>query len=52
MQLVFGWIVGAFVSAAEPPPEHAFRAAFAVQAAVTLLAVVVYAPIPDVKPRG
>ena len=41
MQLVF-----------EPPPEHAFRAAFAVQAAMTLLAVVVYAPIPDVKPRG
>lgn len=51
MQLVFGWIVGTFVSAAEPPPEHAFRAAFAVQAAVTLLAVVIYAPIQDVKPR-
>jgi sugar phosphate permease len=51
MQLVFGWVVGAFAHSAGPPPEHAFRAAFAVQAAAALLAVAVYAPIRDVKPR-
>jgi MFS family permease len=52
MQLVFGWIVGVFVVGAEVPPEHAYRAGFAAQAAVALLAIVVYAPIRDVRPRG
>lgn len=52
MQLVFGWIVGAFAHTAGTPPEHAFRAAFAVQAAVALLAIAIYAPIKDVRPRG
>ena len=52
MQLVFGWILGAFAQTAGVPPEHAYRAAFAVQAAVTLVAIAIYAPIRDVRPRG
>ena len=52
MQLAFGWIVGAFAQAAGAPPEHAYRAAFAAQAAAALLAIAIYAPIRDVKPRG
>ena len=52
MQLAFGWIVGAFAQEAGVPPEHAYRAAFAAQAAVALLAIAIYAPIRDVKPRG
>jgi sugar phosphate permease len=52
MQLAFGWIVGAFAQEAGVPPERAYRAAFAAQAAVALLAIAVYAPIRDVKPRG
>jgi sugar phosphate permease len=52
MQLAFGWIVGAFAQQAGAPPEHAYRAAFAVQAAAALLAIAIYAPIRDVKPRG
>ena len=52
MQLTFGWIVGAFVQTAGAAPEHAYRAAFAVQAAVALFAIVIYAPIRDVRPRG
>ena len=52
MQLAFGWIVGAFAQTAGVPPEHAYRAAFAVQAAAALLAIAIYAPIRDVRPRG
>jgi MFS family permease len=52
MQLAFGWIVGAISGSAGVPPEHAYRAGFAAQAAVTLLAIAIYAPIRDVKPRG
>jgi MFS family permease len=52
MQLVFGWIVGAFAETAGVPPEHAYRTAFAAQAAVALLAIAIYAPIRDVPPRG
>ena len=48
-QLVFGWIVGTFVQAAGAPPEVAYRTAFAVQAAATLLAILIYAPIRDVN---
>jgi sugar phosphate permease len=52
MQLAFGWIVGAFAQTAGAPPDHAYRAAFAVQAVAALLAIAIYAPIRDVKPRG
>ena len=52
MQLAFGWIIGAFAQAKGAPPEHAYRAGFAAQAAVTLLAIAIYVPIRDVKPRG
>ena len=52
MQLAFGWIVGAFAQTAGAPPEHAYRAAFAAQAAAALLAIAIYAPIRDVRPRG
>ena len=52
MQLAFGWIVGSFAQTAGVPPERAYRAAFAVQAAVTLIAIAIYAPIRDVRPRG
>jgi MFS family permease len=52
MQLVFGWIVGAFAQAAGAPPEQAYRAGFAALAAAALLAIVIYAPVRDVRPRG
>ncbi len=52
MQLAFGWIVGSFAEDGGVPPERAYRAAFAVQAAVTLIAIAIYAPIRDVRPRG
>jgi MFS family permease len=52
MQLAFGWIVGAVAEAAGSAPEHAYRVAFAAQAAVTLLAIVIYVPVRDARPRG
>jgi len=52
MQLAFGWIVGTFALVAGAPPEQAYRAAFAIQAAAALLAIAIYAPIRDVRPRG
>jgi hypothetical protein len=52
MQMAFGWIVGAFAQTAGVPPEHAYRAAFALQAVAALLAIAIYAPIRDVRPRG
>jgi len=52
MQLVFGWIVGAVSGPGAVPTELAYRTAFAVQAAAALLALIVYVPIRDVKPKG
>lgn len=52
MQLVFGWVIGAFPAEAGVPPETAYRAGFAVQAAVGLVAILIYAPVRDAKPRG
>jgi len=52
MQLVFGWIVGAFAPVGGGPPEHAYRAGFACQALVAVLALLIYAPVRDCKPRG
>ena len=52
MQLAFGWIVAAFTEGSGVPPEIAYRAGFAVQAGVALLALLVYLPIRDVKPAG
>lgn len=51
MQLVFGWIVGMFPAEGNAIPEMAYRAGFAVQAGLALLAIVIYAPIKDFKPR-
>lgn len=52
MQLVFGWIIGAFAHGSAAPPEQAYRAGFAALAAAALLAIAVYAPVRDVRPRG
>jgi hypothetical protein len=52
MQLVFGFILGWLSGDTLVPSEGAYRAAFAVQALVTVAALLVYAPIQDVKPRG
>ena len=42
----------AFLSIKGVPPEIAYRAGFAVQAAMAVIGIAVYASIPDVKPRG
>ncbi|MBS0242116.1 MAG: hypothetical protein JSS20_08050, partial [Proteobacteria bacterium] len=52
MQLAFGWIVGALTPQGLASPEIAYRAGFGLQAAMALLALVVYWPIKDVRPRG
>jgi predicted MFS family arabinose efflux permease len=52
MQFAFGMVVGAFPAAAGVPPEHAYRAAFAVLAAASALALLIYLPVRDVRPRG
>ena len=52
MQLAFGAIVGAFPAVEGVPPEYAYRMGFAVQAAMALIGILIYAPIRDVKPRG
>ena len=52
MQFVFGWIVGLFPAVGGFQPEEAYRTAFAIQAVVALAALVVYAPIRDVGPKG
>lgn len=52
MQFAFGWILGAFPAVAGVPPEIAYRAGFGVQALMALIGILVYVPIPDVKPRG
>jgi MFS family permease len=52
MQFVFGWIVGFFPSEAGASPESAYRTAFAVQAVVAVVALLIYAPVPDVRPKG
>lgn len=51
-QLVFGWIVGLFPAENGVSPEIAYRAGFAVLAAMTSVAIVIYAPIKDSKPLG
>lgn len=47
MQLLFGWIVGMYAPVAGALPEEAYRAGFAVQALVALIALVIYYPTPD-----
>jgi len=51
-QFTFGWIIGAFPTNAGVPPEHAYRVAFAVQAALAIIGLLIYGRIQDVKPRG
>ncbi|MFV0295547.1 MAG: MFS transporter [Hyphomicrobiaceae bacterium] len=52
MQIVFGFIIGTFTAPGTAPPELAYRVAFGVQAGAAVLALLVYLPIRDVKPRG
>lgn len=51
MQFLFGWIVGMFPVTNSFIPEIAYRTAFAVMALVGILALTIYAPIKDVRPR-
>lgn len=51
-QLAFGWIVGYFPEVAGHPPEYAYRWAFGVQAVLAIVALIIYAPVKDSKPRG
>ena len=51
-QLVFGWIIGLFPAAESGSPEIAYRVAFAVQAGLNLVAIVIYAPVKDSRPLG
>lgn len=50
-QLLFGWIIGLYPSTEGVAPELAYRAAFAAQAALALLAMLIYAPIKDCRPK-
>ncbi|MDX2159295.1 MAG: MFS transporter [Hyphomicrobiaceae bacterium] len=52
MQIVFGGLVGALSAPGGVPPEIAYRAGFAAQAVVAVLALLVYLPIRDVRPRA
>lgn len=52
MQLVFGGIVGWLSTPGAVPPEIAYRMGFAAQAVGAVLALLVFLPIRDVKPRG
>ncbi len=52
MQLMFGWIIGGMTEPGATPSELAYRAGFAAQAGVALLALLVYLPIRDVRPKG
>ena len=51
-QLIFGFIIGAVPAIDGVPPETAYRLGFAAQAAATLIAILVYGPVRDAKPRG
>ena len=50
-QLVFGWIVGQFTIVDGIAPEIAYRVAFAALAAMSVIAIFVYAPVQDARPR-
>jgi MFS family permease len=49
-QLAFGAIIGFFPEVGGVWPEVAYRSAFAIQAAISVLAIVLYVPIRDVSP--
>ena len=50
-QLIFGWVIGAFAQEAGVAPEIAYRTAFAVLAAMSLAALLIYAPTRDGRPQ-
>jgi len=52
MQLLFGWMVGFFPAEDGAIPEVAYRVAFGGVAALSIVAILIYAPIKDYKPRG
>jgi sugar phosphate permease len=51
-QLLFGWIIGLYPTVNGVSPELAYRAGFAALAGLSLLAVFIYIPARDCKPRG
>ena len=51
IQSASGVIVGAFEAAGAAAPEIAYRAVFGFLAAATLIGVLLYLPIGDVRPR-
>lgn len=51
VQSVSGFIVGAFAEVGGSAPEAAYRTVFGFLAAVTLVALLAYLPVRDVRPR-
>lgn len=51
-QLAFGWIVGAFPAVSGIPPAIAYRWAFGTLAVFSVIAIVIYAPVKDTRPKG
>jgi predicted MFS family arabinose efflux permease len=51
-QFMFGWALAAFPAVDGMPPEAGYRTAFGVQAAVALAGLLIFARVPDVRPRG
>lgn len=52
MQMLFGWILGHWALGDGRVAETGYRTAFAVQSFLSILALAIYFPIQDVKPRG
>lgn len=51
-QMLFGWVLGHWALGDGSVAEAGYRTAFATQSLLSLLALVIYFPIKDVKPRG
>lgn len=51
-QMLFGTIVGLFPTDGTASPDIAYRAGFAMLSGLALLAVVIYAPVRDSRPKG
>lgn len=52
IQMLFGWVLGHWALGDGSVAEAGYRVAFATQSLLSLLALVIYFPIKDVKPRG
>lgn len=51
-QMLFGWMLGHWAVGDGSVAETGYRTAFATQSLLSFLALVIYFPIKDVKPRG